>query len=198
MHEAVRGSAWSITDLAMSLHRVDMVRHLPQTGLSALVVAVFSHISDMLSPQESLHEAGLRGFEQCSHVLNELRENFYSADFSAEFVNLVAQMKSLVRPSVLTQTTYNQRQRNFDLDDQTSAQRKFLAEDLADNQSSTLAVSRPLPQALFPEDCDISRQALSDSDATRRAEHTQASLDTFQDQAAEQELIADPDYWGLY
>lgn len=197
MHEAVRSSARSITDLAMSVHRIDMVGHLTQTSLSALVVAVVSHLSDMLSPHKDLREIGLCGFEQCSHIMNELRENFYSADFSAEFAHIAARTKKLGRQSILTAQLYDQQRHHFDLDDQISAQRKFLAEDIEENQPSTLALLRPLPQALFPEDLDMSSETVSDRDPGNRPDPLKPSPNLFQPAAGEQQA-ADADYWGFY
>ena len=86
----VRMAAQYITKMALELHRFDLVRHLPQTGLSALVPAMVSHISDMESTQESVRKDGLKGFDECWQIVHELRENYYSADFSSTFVDLVA------------------------------------------------------------------------------------------------------------
>lgn len=96
---AVQRSAQSITDLAVYLHISDLTRHLPQTGLSALVAAVVIHIGNAASTVPDLQASGLRGFEQCFHMLNELRENYYSADFSTEFVNLMARAMKIAHVS---------------------------------------------------------------------------------------------------
>ncbi|KAK5054521.1 hypothetical protein LTR84_001412 [Exophiala bonariae] len=158
LQASVRRSAQAITNLAMELHQIDLVRHLPQTGISALVAAVVSHISDMLASSDDVQRAGLKGFEQCSHLLNELRENYYSADFSADFVKLLAQARKLTDKSKLAETSLN-----FVgevLDNQVSAQSGFAALHMepqsTDPEFTAPPVLRPLPEALFPEGINLS------------------------------------------
>lgn len=163
----IRRSAQAITDLAVELHQIDLVRHLPQTGISALVAAVVSHIFDMLSSSDEIQRAALRGFEQCSHLLNELRENYYSADFSADFVKLLAQAKNLTQKSKIAETSLSIV--GEALDDQVSAHSGFAAvpvESDSSNFQRTAAAPtiRPLPEALFPEDINLSSHLTSKQD----------------------------------
>ena len=163
----VRSSAQAITELAVELHRIDLVRHLPQTGLSALVAAIVSHISDMLSSSEDVQKAGTKGFEQCSHLLNELRENYYSADFSSDFVKLLAQAKKLSQRPRFPEASLG-----FvgeALDDQVSAQSGFaaVAIDIDSKKCDSMTippVTRPLPEALFPEGTDLSSHLNANQD----------------------------------
>ncbi|RVX74797.1 hypothetical protein B0A52_01074 [Exophiala mesophila] len=160
VRSTVRRSAQSITELSVELHRLDLVRHLPQTGISALVAAVVSHISDMLSNEEPIQKAGVRRFEQCSHLLNELRENYYAADFSADFVRLLAQARKLSQKSSTGETRLAMPE--TDLEDQVSAQSRFNSVIDNPNDGKRVAeVTRPLPEALFPEGTSLSYDSVA-------------------------------------
>lgn len=160
VRSTVRRSAQSITELAVELHRLDLVRHLPQTGISALLAAVVSHISDMLSSDESVQKAGILGFEKCSHLLSELRENYYAADFSADFVRLLAQARKLSQQSTTGQTGLIVLEN--DLEDQVSAQSRFNSVHVnPDDGKSKAEVTRPLPEALFPEGMSLSYDSVA-------------------------------------
>lgn len=155
----VRESAHSITDLAVELHQLDLVRHLPQTGLSSLIAAVVSHISDVMSSADHIRTAGLRGFEQCSQMLNELRENYYAADFSYGFAKLLAQAKRLSQKPKTADAGLTFIGEMYD--EGISARSGLLStadESAAGDPRPPLGrvVGRPLPQALFPEGVDLS------------------------------------------
>ena len=93
--KAVRSAAAEITKIALDLHQLDIVRFLPQTGLSVLVSATMSHISDMESPSETVRNEGLQGFDICWQAIQELRDGYFSADFSSQFVELVVRWTKL-------------------------------------------------------------------------------------------------------
>jgi len=155
----VRESAHSITDLAVELHQLDLVRHLPQTGLSSLIAAVVSHISDVMSSVEHIRTAGLRGFEQCSQMLNELRENYYAADFSYGFAKLLAQAKRLSQKPKTADASLT-----FigEMYDEGVSARSGLLSITGEPDSGEIrpplgrSAGRPLPEALFPEGIDLS------------------------------------------
>ena len=163
----VRDSAYAITDHAVELYQLDLVRHLPQTGLSALVAAVVSHIADMLSPWESLRQAGFRGFERCSHLINELRENYYSADFTADFARILAQAKQLPNPPKFNHGTSHSKPGVDAIDFRVEAQSGFsgIVYDHGDGtieQASSPLLAPPLPTALLPEGFDLSTPERTD------------------------------------
>ena len=128
------------------------------------MAAVVSHVSDTLSPSDTLRKAGLRGYEECLHLLNELRDNYYSADFSAKFVKLIAQARTLTATASLQE---GQKER---LDDHVSAHSGFVSsgsltsEQEVVGQDKPLALTRPLPYALFPEGLDLSIDLTSEAD----------------------------------
>ena len=95
----VHESAHKITDIVVDLHRLDLARSLPQIGLASLLAAAVSHACDILSPSEHLRRSGARGLEHCTHVVNELRDNFYSADFCYDFCKVLLHAKRLTESS---------------------------------------------------------------------------------------------------
>ncbi len=196
----VRDSAYAITDHAVELYQLDLVRHLPQTGLSALVAAVVSHIADLLSQSEPLRQAGLRGFERCSHLINELRENYYSADFSADFARILAQAKHLSNPPKLNHGTSHSTLGGEVLDSHVEAQSGFsgIVYDqvgVTIEQASPPTLAPPLPTALFPQGLD-----LSIPERTALAENASWSLpiefaDTFGLEPTNLALTVDAEYY---
>ncbi|KAJ9608802.1 hypothetical protein H2200_006573 [Cladophialophora chaetospira] len=177
---AIRASAQSITDFAVELHKADLARHLPQTGLSAMVAAAVSHISDIASGDESVQGSAQQGFEKCSHMLNELRENYYSADFSSEFVNLLARAKPPAQ-ELKSQVIQNSLSHSYEFDDQAIAQKRFLGADEtpAALPTPSVAITVP-PAALFPNDTELAIDlAMNDQDPSHLDfTHAELSLGT--------------------
>ena len=194
---AIRTSAQSITDFAVELHKADLARHLPQTGLSAMVAAAVSHISDIASGDESLREAAQQGFEKCSHMLNELRENYYSADFSSEFVSLLARAKSLpheIRPQVIQ----NSSSHAFHFDEQAAAQKRFLGgEETPAEGPATPGTTTVLSAALFPKGTDLTVDfALGDQDPLNLGlTSADLSLQTHEEQKMPGDMSAGWEYY---
>ncbi|KAH8700867.1 fungal-specific transcription factor domain-containing protein [Talaromyces proteolyticus] len=86
----VRSAANEITRIALDLHQLDLFRLLPQTGFSALVPAMISHISDTRSDDEQIRQNGLQSFNQCWQMMRELQDSYYSAHFATKFIEVVA------------------------------------------------------------------------------------------------------------
>jgi hypothetical protein len=148
---AIRMSARRITDLAIDLHKADIARHLPQTGLSAMAAAAVTHISDTASDDPSIRECALQGFENCFHILNELRENYYSADFTSDFLGFLAKARSFAG-DVSSQMTRASFAQSVDLDEQGPAQKRFFAaEEIPDSTRTEPQPSASLPTALASE-----------------------------------------------
>ncbi|KAI9839841.1 MAG: hypothetical protein M1819_000031 [Sarea resinae] len=82
----VRHAATEITRVAQELHRLDLVRYLPTTGVTVLLPAVIVHLLDIKSIHEATRRASLQGFCQCMQVLQKLRDNYAAADFSTLFL----------------------------------------------------------------------------------------------------------------
>lgn len=86
----VRLAANEITAIALDLHQLDLFRLLPQTGFSALVPAMITHISDTRSDDERIRQAGFQSFNQCWQMMRELQDSYYSAHFATKFIEIVA------------------------------------------------------------------------------------------------------------
>lgn len=156
---SIRSSAHSITGLAVELHNVDLARHLPQAVLSCMIAAIVIHISDLCSGDESLRGPALRDFEQTSHIINELRENYYSADFLGDFVNLVAQAKRLYHAAPVQTTPLRSRTfPSFNLEDQSAAFRTFLGDEEEPSNPGPTTQPAVLPTAnmAFPNPPELS------------------------------------------
>jgi hypothetical protein len=156
----VRDSAHAITDIAIELHQLDLARLLPQISLATLLAAAVSHACDIFCASEQMHRAGLRAFGQCTHLMNELRENFYSADFSADFCKILAQAKrfsEVTRPDMASREWIGE-----GFDDQISRLSANWgyplpsrgASPAAERQENIAArvMNRPAPDALDPQE----------------------------------------------
>ncbi|KAI5296214.1 hypothetical protein KEM52_005084 [Ascosphaera acerosa] len=82
----VRKAAVEITDVAQDLHKRDLVRFLPTTGITVLLPAVIIHLLDIKCNNASIRAASLTKFYQCMQIIQRLREIYCSADFAAQFL----------------------------------------------------------------------------------------------------------------
>jgi hypothetical protein len=82
----VRRAAIEITHIAQDLHRLDLTRFLPTTGVTVLLPAVIIHLLDIKSNDPSVRMTSLQRFYQCMRILQRLREIYASADFATSFL----------------------------------------------------------------------------------------------------------------
>lgn len=82
----VRFAATEITRVAQDLHRLELTRYLPTTGVTVLLPAVIIHLLDIKSNDVNVRNASLRRFYQCMQILQRLREMYASADFATSFL----------------------------------------------------------------------------------------------------------------
>jgi hypothetical protein len=132
-----------------------------------MVAAVVSHIGDMLSPVEEIRQGGLRGFQRCSHLVEELRDNYYTADHSADFVRILANVKQSSRNPKQAQRESPAVLEGELLETHVDALSGFSAvsydaSDKRSNQESPRPLTRSLPEALFPADLRLSDHPASD------------------------------------
>jgi hypothetical protein len=198
VQKTVRDSAYAITELGVGLHQLDLVRQLPQTALSAMVAAVVSHISDMLSPSEQIRRAGLQGFERCSHLVEELRDNYYSADHSADFVRILANVKQSSRKPRQTQEESHPVLEGEMLETHVDALAGFSAVpyDPTENvgiRESPPPLTRSLPHALFQENLRI-----SDSSDGGAPQTWDLQIGSIEDDGNEQTCISASADWEYY
>ncbi|KAL4927916.1 putative C6 transcription factor (Ctf1B) [Aspergillus undulatus] len=82
----VRFAAIEITNIAQDLHRLDLTRYFPTTGVTVLLPAVIIHLLDIKSSDPNVRMTSLQRFYQCMRILQRLREIYASADFATSFL----------------------------------------------------------------------------------------------------------------
>ncbi|KAK3685493.1 cutinase transcription factor 1 beta [Podospora appendiculata] len=81
----VRNAAEQITRMAGQLHRFQLERFLPTTGVTVLLPACIIHLLDMRGPEPTAARAK-EGFQMCMQVMQKLREPYAAADFASGFL----------------------------------------------------------------------------------------------------------------
>lgn len=84
--ETVRDASQKITEIACSLHALDLERYLPTTGVTVLLPAIIIHLLDMKSQSSATRDSALQGFCSCMVVLEKLRDNYAAADYATHFL----------------------------------------------------------------------------------------------------------------
>lgn len=82
----VRFAAVEITSIAQDLHKLDLTRYFPTTGVTVLLPAVIIHLLDIKSSDPGVRMTSLQRFYQCMRILQRLREIYASADFATSFL----------------------------------------------------------------------------------------------------------------
>lgn len=83
----VREAANDITDMYQDLVTHDLIRYLPNTGVTCLLPAIIIHLLDIKCPDPAIRQASLRKFQHCMQALQRLREMYASADFAFSFLD---------------------------------------------------------------------------------------------------------------
>ena len=83
----VREAADSVTELYKELLAHDMIRYLPNTGVTCLLPAIIIHLLDIKSTDHNTRQASIRKFQFCMQALQRLREMYASADFAFSFLD---------------------------------------------------------------------------------------------------------------
>ncbi|KAH8588390.1 fungal-specific transcription factor domain-containing protein [Bisporella sp. PMI_857] len=82
----VREASREITRISQNLHRHNLEKYLPTTGVTVLLPAIIIHLLDIKSCNDEARQAAMDGFGQCMLVLEKLRDNYASADFATQFL----------------------------------------------------------------------------------------------------------------
>jgi hypothetical protein len=69
------------------LYAHDMIRYLPNSGVSCLLPATIIHLLDIKSTDANIRQASIRKFQFCIQALQRLREMYASADFAFSFLD---------------------------------------------------------------------------------------------------------------
>jgi hypothetical protein len=83
----MRAAAEDITEIYKDLYASDMIRYLPNTGVSVLLPAIIVHMLDLKSADQTVKQASARKFQFCMQALQRLREMYASADFAFSFLD---------------------------------------------------------------------------------------------------------------
>lgn len=83
----VREAASAITDIFRDLYSRDLIRYLPNTGVTILLPAIIVHLLDIKSPDSATRQLSVRRFQFCMQALQKLRDMYASADFAFSFLD---------------------------------------------------------------------------------------------------------------
>ena len=83
----VREAADDITEMYKELFAHDLIRYLPNTGVTCLLPAIIIHLLDIKSTDNTIRQASIRKFQFCMQALQRLREMYASADFAFSFLD---------------------------------------------------------------------------------------------------------------
>jgi len=83
----VREAANNITEMYKELYAHDLIRYLPNTGVTCLLPAIIIHLLDIKSTDSDTRQASIRKFQFCMQALQRLREMYASADFAFSFLD---------------------------------------------------------------------------------------------------------------
>ncbi|KIW91653.1 uncharacterized protein Z519_07621 [Cladophialophora bantiana CBS 173.52] len=83
----VREAANDITEMYKELFAHDLIRYLPNTGVTCLLPAIIIHLLDIKSSDSNTRQTSIRKFQFCMQALQRLREMYASADFAFSFLD---------------------------------------------------------------------------------------------------------------
>jgi len=83
----VEDAANKITDMYKDLYDRDLVRYLPNTGVTCLLPAAVVHLLGIKSEDPDTRQASMHKFEFCIQVLQRLREIYNSANYAIAFLS---------------------------------------------------------------------------------------------------------------
>jgi hypothetical protein len=90
----VRVAADEITEMYKELYALDMIRYLPNTGVTCLLPAIIIHLLDVKSTDDNVRQASIRKFQFCMQALQRLREMYASADFAFSFLDVAVRKQN--------------------------------------------------------------------------------------------------------
>ncbi|RAL67667.1 hypothetical protein DID88_008411 [Monilinia fructigena] len=95
--EVVTKAAKGTTKIYDDMHRLDLERYLPTTGVTALLPAIIIHLLLVRSPYQSERQPAIDGFCLCMTVLEGLKDNYASADYATQFLEAAVRKAELER-----------------------------------------------------------------------------------------------------
>lgn len=85
--DRVHDAASAITDIFRDFYSHDLIRYLPNTGVTILLPAIIVHLLDIKSPDSATRQLSVRRFHFCMQALQRLRDIYASADFAFLFLD---------------------------------------------------------------------------------------------------------------
>ncbi|KAK5070052.1 hypothetical protein LTR64_001886 [Lithohypha guttulata] len=126
----VREAACAITDVFQDLYSRDLIRYLPNTGVTILLPAIIVHLLDIKSPDSATRQLSVRRFQFCMQALQKLREMYASADFAFSFLDAAVRNADVpVGPAQESKQNFrdNQQLRSMSMSSCTKPGRSFTA-----------------------------------------------------------------------
>jgi len=81
--EKTRAAAQTVTQIAMELSSLNLIRYLPTVGITAVVHAAIMHLIDVRSPDEVIRRNSMNALTQCLGILEQLRDIYIAADYAS-------------------------------------------------------------------------------------------------------------------
>ena len=103
----VREAANDITEMYKDLYACDLIRYLPNTGVTCILPALIIHMLDLKSSDASVRQAASRKFQFCMQSLQRLREMYASADFAFSFLDAAVRRTETNIPSAPMASSHN-------------------------------------------------------------------------------------------
>ncbi|KAG4271814.1 cutinase transcription factor 1 beta [Fusarium proliferatum] len=79
----VREATMGATHLVTELHQMDLDGYLPLTGVTVVTLLMATHIFEMERPARMFYDYARDSFQECSQILEKLRETYVAADIAA-------------------------------------------------------------------------------------------------------------------
>jgi hypothetical protein len=80
-----------ISRISQDLHTLRLERYLPSNAVTALLLAIITHLLSIKSCNDDARQAAMKGFNQCMLVLQELQDSYLSADSATQFLKAAIQ-----------------------------------------------------------------------------------------------------------
>lgn len=98
----VHDAALDITEMYRDLYAHDLIRYLPNTGVTVLLPAIIIHMLDIKSQDGADKHTSMRNFQFCMQALHKLRELYASADFSFSYLDAAIRKSAIADICVST------------------------------------------------------------------------------------------------
>lgn len=80
--EKTRLAALEITKVMQDLQELDLIRYLPTSGVTPVMMASIAHLQFATEGRKSIRQSSASAFYQCIEAMHLLRDSYFSADFA--------------------------------------------------------------------------------------------------------------------